>query len=128
MSAKRTRILFFVIFAVVLTGSASRLFPIGVLLWDKYLGDALYAVLFYLLLSLVWKSGTPLSKAGISILFMLAVETFQLTHIPLRLSASPNLVLKGLSIVLGTTFAWWDIVAYMVGIVGIYLVDTWCKY
>lgn len=127
MIGKRNKILLFAILAVVLVGSASRLFPIGVLLWDKYLGDALYAVLFYLLLSLVWKAGKPLAKAGISFVFVLAVETFQLTHIPLRLSASPNLVLKALSIVLGTTFAWWDIIAYMAGIVGVYLVDSWVQ-
>jgi hypothetical protein len=101
---------------VVLTGIASRVFHTGFSLLDKYLGDALYAILFYLLLSLLWKKGTPFAKASLTMLAMLAIESFQLTHIPLSFHLSSNIFLQLLAIILGTTFSWLDILAYLVGI------------
>ncbi len=120
----RNSVLIRSITGVVLVGAGSRIFHSGFWIIDKYLGDALYAVLFYLLLSLFWKQGKPLAKAGIITIFVLAVETFQLTGIPLQLWLSGNITLKLLSIVLGTHFSWWDVVAYLVGIAGVYLLDS----
>ena len=112
----RNKHLLHCIVIVVLTGIGSRVFHTGIPLFDKYLGDALYAILFYLLLCLFWEKGTPLVKASLTMLLMLAIESFQLTHIPLRFHLSSNIGLQFLAVVLGTTFSWQDILAYIVGI------------
>lgn len=120
---QRHKTLALYIIIVFIAGISSRVLHTGFLLVDKYLGDALYAVLFYLLLSFCWKKGTPLIKALLICGLMAAIETFQLTLIPLKLRFSPNVFLKAVSIVLGTTFAWMDMVFYIVGILGIYVLD-----
>ena len=57
LSTNRFRTLTLLILATILLGILSRLVTTGVVLWDKYLGDALYAILVYLLLSLGrWRS------------------------------------------------------------------------
>jgi hypothetical protein len=106
-------------------GIASRAFYTGSILIDKYLGDVVYAVVFYLFLGIVWDRGGARSKALLTLLFVLAVELFQLTLIPLRFSQSDCFFLRFASILLGTQFAWWDIVAYLVGIAGVYLFDEY---
>jgi hypothetical protein len=77
--------------------------------------------------SFFWKHGKPLAKAAMITVFVLIVETFQLTGIPLQFRLSGNLALKLLSIALGTRFGWWDIVAYLAGISGVYLVDCFYR-
>ncbi|MDX2029704.1 MAG: DUF2809 domain-containing protein [Blastocatellia bacterium] len=86
---------------------------------NKYLGDALYAVMFYLFLSLMWESGRPVAKAGLVGLLMVSIELFQLTGIPLTLSRSDSVVLRYVAVLLGTAFSWRDILAYGVGIIAI---------
>jgi hypothetical protein len=120
---RRHKILILSIVIVLIVGISSRVFHTGFPIFDEYLGDALYAVLFYLLLSLIWEKGIPLAKASLIVVLMIAIETFQLTLIPLRFRLSTNIFLKVISIVLGTRFAWLDIVSYIVGILGIYLFD-----
>lgn len=93
---------------VIALGLASRRLPIGVALWDKSAGDALYAVMVYLVLSLVRPAAHP-ARLGVSaFLVCAAIETFQLTGIPAGL---PRL----LRFVLGTSFAWHDMACYVVG-------------
>jgi hypothetical protein len=82
-----------------------------------------YAVAFYLLLGMVWDRMKPSKKAVLTLIFVLAIELFQLTLIPLQFSQSESLPLRLLSIVLGTQFARWDIAAYLVGIAGVCVVD-----
>ncbi len=119
----RNIVLILSVIFVVMLGIGSRMFYSGFVLFDKYLGDALYAILFYLILSLIWKNGTPAVKAVLITFAVIGIEVFQLTHIPLRLRASPNLLLKAISIILGTSFAWLDIAAYLVGIGVVYVID-----
>jgi hypothetical protein len=120
---KRSTMLVLSMAIVLIVGISSRIFYTGFPIIDKYLGDALYAVLFYLILSLFWGKGTPLKKASLICGVMFAIEIFQLTLIPLKFRTSPNMILKAISIFLGTQFGWLDIVAYIVGILGIYLFD-----
>ncbi len=122
MMTKRTVVLTEIV-VVVVAGIASRLVVTGVSLFDNYVGDALYAMLAYVLLTLVWIKGKPLTKAGITIVVTILIETFELTGIGAQLWQSHNLALKLLGIVLGTTFGWWDIVAYIVGTAVISLID-----
>ncbi len=121
MTNRRSRLLLLlVLFFVIVVGIVSRLIHFNALVIDKYLGDALYAVMFYLLLSLFWPQGTPARKAAIILIFVTAIELFQLTGIPLGMRQRDNIGLKALSIVLGTGFSWWDMAAYGAGVMGVY--------
>ena len=123
MLTTRTKHMIYCIIIVLIMGILSRVVHTGSQLIDAYLGDALYAVLFYLLLSVFWRKGTPLVKASFTMVLMVLIESFQLTLIPLKFRLSSNIFLKLLSIVLGTKFAWLDLVSYAVGILAIFLLD-----
>jgi hypothetical protein len=98
-------------------GVVSRLFPIGFSLWDKYLGDVLYAAVFYLGLSLIWPKGAIAAKTIVTGVYVIAIEIFQLTPIPLQLSRSNNLAIRLFAYaVLGSRFSGWDLLAYGVGV------------
>ena len=123
MKAKRLT-LSIALLAVILVGILSRYFHTGFQIFDKYLGDALYTVMVYLLLSLIWIRGRTLHKAMIVMAFMIALELFQLTLIPYSLSTSSNIFLRIVAIVLGTKFSWLDLLAYLVGVTLIVIVDS----
>jgi hypothetical protein len=120
--SKRTSYLLAIVL-VVLIGVASRVLHTGLSLIDKYLGDALYAIMIYLLLSVVRPSMVIWQKAALAAGVMLAIEAFQLSLIPARLARSDSLALRLVAIALGTTWSWWDIVAYAVGIAGFACLD-----
>ena len=104
---RRFAILGFVI--SVLLGLASRkLGPTGFALWDKSFGDADYAVMVgFLLLTLrPTLSARAIGLGAFAICF--ALELFQLTGIPVR---TP----QPLRFLLGTSFAWHDVVCYAIG-------------
>jgi hypothetical protein len=107
----------------VALGVASRVFNTGLVLIDKYLGDALYAILVYLLLSLVWAGAPAWKKAALACAIMLAIEAFQLTLVPERLARSGDTFLELLAVALGTKWSWRDLVAYAAGIVCFALAD-----
>src|SRR5688572_30627041 len=117
------KILFFYLVLVIIVGIGSRLFHTGFFIFDKYLGDALYAVMVYLLVTILWGEGNPPKKAILTVAFMSMIEAFQLTLIPLQFRSSEHTILKVISILLGTTFSWLDLLAYLIGILGIYIVD-----
>ena len=119
----RQIVVFLLIAGVIIIGILPRVFQTGSVLLDKYLGDALYAILFYLLVGLAWPKGNPLQKMILTVLGMLIIESFQLTGLPLQWRLSSNRLLNFISIVLGTGFSWLDIVAYLAGIVIIWRVD-----
>lgn len=105
---------------VVGVGLASRLFPIGFIGWDKYLGDVLYAAVFYLGLSLVWPQGTIPAKMIIIGGYVTAIEFFQLTSLPAHLGRSDNLVVRLFAYgILGSRFSGWDLLAYGIGLAGV---------
>jgi hypothetical protein len=102
-------------------GILSRVFRTGSVLFDKYLGDALYAAMVYALLRLFW---TPAVVAFSAMVVMTLIETFQLTMIPARLLASEHFTVRILARLMGTQFSWLDLLAYAAGIGCIYLVDS----
>jgi hypothetical protein len=99
--------------AIIVLGLLSRSVHTGFVLFDKYLGDALYAAMVYAILRLRW-SGPRVPIAAMTI--MLAIETFQLTGIPAHM---PSLIARAL----GTTFSFTDLAAYAIGIASLYLAD-----
>ena len=103
---------------VVVLGLASRRFPLGQAWWDKSLGDVLYAAAVYSLLTLVRPHLTVGRVAAVALAFCVAVELFQLTGIPGRYAYLPPV-----RWILGTRFAWHDLVCYGIGIAVIALLD-----
>jgi len=90
-------------------------------LFDKYLGDALYAAMLYAILRLFWKTAA-LALPAMAI--MTALELFQLTMIPARMLASGHLIVRMCARLMGTEFSFLDLIAYGVGIGCIYLADS----
>ena len=109
---------------VAAIGIISRVVQIGSSIWDKYVGDTVYAAVFYLVLRLVWEEGTVIAKVILTIVYVAAIEAFQLTQIPASLGQSTSLAIRAFGyVVLGSGFSWWDMLAYLVGIGGVSLID-----
>ncbi|MBN8729629.1 MAG: DUF2809 domain-containing protein, partial [Acidobacteria bacterium] len=77
--------------AIIAAGLLSRTLHTGQPLLDKYLGDALYAAMVYVLIRL---TGLTPHVALWAALAMTAIELFQLTAIPAHLYRSPHLPLR----------------------------------
>ena len=107
---------------IVGLGIVSRVVHTGWIILDKYAGDALYAAMVYALISLVWQTDR-LRKAVLAMLIMTALEVFQLTMIPAHMLASENPAERILARLLGTEFSFRDLLAYAVGIFGVFLLD-----
>jgi Protein of unknown function (DUF2809) len=99
---------------VIAVGLVSRRHPIGVRLYDKNLGDALYAATAYLALALLRPRWTPVQVGGAAVGVCVAVELFQLTGIPARYAS-----IAPVRWLLGTEFAWEDIACYLAGVVAV---------
>jgi len=116
------------LFAAIITiviGIVSRVVQTEILIFDKYLGDALYAVLIYLIFRITFPWHPIHIHAIIAIVLAIAIELFQITGVPASMRVSDNPVLKLASIVLGTKFAILDIVAYAIGVLIAWLTDVW---
>jgi hypothetical protein len=98
----------------VALGLLSRLHPLGWWVWDKSLGDVLYAVAAYLVLALVLFRRSPAVVAPLALAWCLGVECFQATGVPARFA---HLVIVRL--LLGSTFSWHDVGCYIVGVAAI---------
>ena len=109
-------------------GIASRVVHVGNVLWDKYLGDALYAAMVYEILRLLWRpvgrsSGRPGAVAVWAMGVMVAIELFQLTGIAARMSGSEHLAVRVVARLMGTQFSLGDLAAYGAGISCLYVID-----
>lgn len=114
----RRRQLLAALVVTIAVGAASRRLHLHAWLWDKSLGDALYAVATYLVIGLAaprWKAGRA---ALVAFCFCLAIELFQATGIPAR-----HAHLAVVRWLVGTQFAWHDIACYVAGIAVIALID-----
>ena len=109
------------IVGIIAVGILSRLVHTGLVVFDKYLGDALYAAMVYGILRLVSKAAT---SAVWAMAVMTAIELFQLTMIPVHMLASEHPIIRICARLLGVEFGFLDLLAYGVGIVCIYLVDS----
>lgn len=66
----------------VALGLASRLYPTGWFLWDRVLGEVLYAVAAYIAWGMLFIRKSPRFIAVLAFASCLAVELFKLTGIP----------------------------------------------
>lgn len=101
--------------ATIVLGIVSRKAHLGFAAWDKWVGDALYAVAFYLVIALLFPRIRPLTLALVTFGICFAIELFQLTGIPLALAARWPLV----AWFLGRAFGWEDVISYAVGVAAI---------
>lgn len=108
---------------MVLGGILSRVVSTGFVVFDHYLGDALYAAMIFMLLLVLAPICARSTAALVALVIVVLFEAFQLTGIPLQLRGSDHILLRLLAVLLGTTFNGWDIVSYGVGILVVFVVD-----
>ena len=112
---------FLCLICIIGTGILSRLVHTGLAVFDKYLGDALYAAMVYVILRLLmWRKAVAVP----TIVIMLGIELFQLTMIPAHMLASEHLVARICARLIGSEFSLSDLLAYGAGIGCIYLADS----
>ena len=99
--------------AIIAAGLLSRAVHTGFRLFDKYLGDVLYAAMVYVLIRLTGRVVRVTLWAAVA---MFAIECFQLTRIPAAMLRSGSIVVRACAHLLGTEFSVLDLVAYAVGI------------
>ena len=80
---------------------------------DLFLGDALWALMIYFMIKMVFINFTPKKTAILGILFCFTIEFSQLYHSP-WIDSIRSTAIGGL--VLGYGFLWTDLVAYLIGI------------
>ena len=108
---------------IITIGILSRVVHTGLVVFDKYLGDALYAAMIYVILRLLWRAAA-VAVAVSTMAVMTLVELFQLTMIPAHMLASEHLITRICARLMGVEFSFLDLLAYGVGIGCIYLVDS----
>src|SRR5947208_12063169 len=102
----------------VVLGLASRLNPTGWFLWDRVLGEVLYAVAAYIVWAMLLGRKPPLVIAVIAFASCLAVELFKLTGIP-----AENRHVFLVRWFLGMTFSVVNLGYYFIGVVLIAFAD-----
>lgn len=102
----------------VALGLASRLYPTGWFLWDRVLGEVLYAVAAYLVWAMLLFRKPPLFIAVVAFACCLAVELFKLTGIP-----AENQHVFLVRWFLGMTFSVVNLGYYFIGVVLIAFAD-----
>jgi uncharacterized membrane protein YdbT with pleckstrin-like domain len=86
-----------------------------------FVADALYAVMLFVVLSFIFVRVSGWRIALAAFLICVGIELFQLTGVPVSLTE----VFPPIRLLLGTTFAPLDVVAYFVGSVAAALVSSW---
>lgn len=109
---------------IITLGIVSRVVHTGMVIFDKYLGDTLYAAMFYAIFRLFWR-GMAAARLAVSVMVvMTGIELFQLTMIPARLLTNEHLMARITARLIGTEFSFRDLLAYSVGIACMYFVDS----
>lgn len=113
----------FCLVGIIAMGILSRVVHTGFVVFDKYLGDALYAAMVYVIIRLLWRAAA-VAVAVLTMVVMTVIELFQLTMIPAHMLASDHLIVRICARLMGTDFSFMDLLAYGVGIGCIYLADS----
>jgi hypothetical protein len=102
--------------AIIAAGLLSRALHTGYAIFDKYLGDALYAAMVYVLLRLTNRVEHVAIWSSVA---MVVIELFQLTGFAAGMLRNGSPGDRVLARLLGTEFSMLDLTAYGVGIAGI---------
>src|SRR5216684_1379461 len=94
----------FFLAGIVAMGILSRSVHTGLVVFDKYLGDALYAALVYAILRLAWRT-SAVRVAAFAMVVMTIIELFQLTGIPAHMLASQHVIARICARLMGTQFS-----------------------
>jgi Protein of unknown function (DUF2809) len=86
-----------------------------------YGGDFLVVIMLYFGVR-AFSKAKPWKIAISVLLFACMIEIGQYLHLVDRLGLSSNTLAKT---VIGYGFEWWDILAYTLGVVSVFVVDTW---
>ena len=113
----------FRIIGIIAIGVLSRVVHTGLPIFDKYLGDALYAAMVYGILRLLSDRAAGIAVCAMGI--MTAIELFQLTMIPAHMLGSEHWVTRICARLMGVQFSFVDLLAYGVGIGVVYFVIDW---
>jgi len=117
-------VLFLII--VIAAGLASRKYPqLFPSCLGKYPGDALWALAAFVLWGLILPQATTMKVAGLAFLTSFLDEVSQLYHAP-WIDAIRNTT-PG-HIILGYSFAWYDILAYVVGILAGIILESLIRF
>jgi Protein of unknown function (DUF2809) len=95
--------------SIIVCGLLSRMAQTGFKIFDKYLGDALYAAMVYVILRLAGRITRVALWAGLT---MIAIELFQLTGLPAEMFRSGSAAVRVCARLLGTHFSVLDLLAY----------------
>ena len=122
MPSRRPQSFWIAVTAIIIAaGLLSRSVRTGFILFDKYLGDALYAAMVYALLR-IFTGRIPATISAMSA--MTAIELFQLTLIPARLLANDHWPVRVIARLMGVHFSVLDLAAYAAGIGVTLLLDS----
>jgi hypothetical protein len=99
--------------AIIVCGLLSRATQTGFRIFDKYLGDALYAAMVYVIFRLTGRITRVSLWAAVA---MSAIELFQLTGVPAGMLRSVYSAVRVCGRLLGTEFSALDLLAYAAGI------------
>jgi hypothetical protein len=110
---------------IIALGILSRVVHTGLVILDKYLGDALYAAMVYTILRIFWRGPRPARVAYWAMAIMTVIELFQLTMIPAHWLRSGHAVVRVGARLIGTEFSFRDLLAYAVGIACLCYADFW---
>lgn len=108
------RLVILQIVLIILVGLLSRIVQLNNIIWDKYLGDMLYAVMFYYIFKLFIENHRK--RLFVTFLLMVVFELIQLTGLPTYLSHTENFVFHILGFLIGSEFSFIDICVYIVGL------------
>lgn len=118
MSKRNKRFIFLAVFLLIVGAEI----VIGVFVHDKfvrpYLGDVLVVAALCAFLRIFFPEGAPWIPAAV-FAFAVAIELLQLAHIPDLLGIESRVV----RVILGSTFAFADIVCYAVGCAAVALTE-----
>jgi hypothetical protein len=108
-----------IIILVILFCLLSRIITLNNIIWDKHLGDLLYAVMFYFIFKLFIKS----HKTRVIMTFSLMVlfEFVQLTGFPSYLKSTDSIILHIFAFLIGSKFSFIDIGIYSLGLILIHM-------
>ena len=97
--------------AIAALGLTTRTFSFGWTVWDKSLGDVLYAVGAYLALRLLAPRVAPRWAALAALAFCLGIELFKFTGLPAVCASA-----WWSRLIFGTTPSWHNVVCYLIGV------------
>lgn len=114
---RRRSLLLLALAGVVVAGLALQL--VRELPFADLAGTVLYAAAVHLVVCLVAPGVRAATVAGVALAVCVAIELLQLTPLPSALAAA----FRPAALLLGTTFAWPDLLAYAVGVGIAYAID-----